>query len=329
MATTAVSASPAVSAPSSPVQELLPDESEAPSDSNADATVGTAAAAETAQLPGEKEFQDNGTEENQQGRNGEEGSGPAPGAPHAQGGELRQDVELSGGSQPRPGVKGAPGAGGELLLELIRSFRGGMLRVDSNLRAAMFRAVRYLVRACLLADQICYKYEYDTYSRPMPIDTFRSFEHERARALSRSPGAHQPGCRGNPKTALRPFHCPGLGKGAVRIVGADAGNLWTKPMLQTSCAADKRSTLVRFLTSPRGSLLVLLRDTCVTYYTSTRVASTDIQFANNSTGLAQYLPLDVVCAMNGTTPVCKRASTIEPRTCVGAFPTNTMPISAV
>lgn len=35
--------------------------------------------------------------------------------------------------------------GGGLLLELIRGFRAGMLRVDSNLRAAMFRALRYLV----------------------------------------------------------------------------------------------------------------------------------------------------------------------------------------
>ena len=35
----------------------------------------------------------------------------------------------------------------DLLLELIRSFRGGMLRVDSNIRATMFRALRYLVRA--------------------------------------------------------------------------------------------------------------------------------------------------------------------------------------
>lgn len=42
-------------------------------------------------------------------------------------------------------VKSKPKAGGELLLELIRSFRGGMLRVDSNLRAAMFRSLRYLV----------------------------------------------------------------------------------------------------------------------------------------------------------------------------------------
>lgn len=39
----------------------------------------------------------------------------------------------------------APQQRGDLLLELIRSFRGGMLRVDSNLRAAMFRSLRYLV----------------------------------------------------------------------------------------------------------------------------------------------------------------------------------------
>lgn len=43
-------------------------------------------------------------------------------------------------------VSTKPKARGELLLDLIRSFRGGMLRVDSNLRAAMFRSLRYLVR---------------------------------------------------------------------------------------------------------------------------------------------------------------------------------------
>lgn len=40
-----------------------------------------------------------------------------------------------------------PKTGSDLLLELIRSFRGGMLRVDSNLRGAMFRSLRYLVGA--------------------------------------------------------------------------------------------------------------------------------------------------------------------------------------
>lgn len=43
-------------------------------------------------------------------------------------------------------IKAMPKPGDGLLLELIRGFRAGMLRVDSNLRAAMFRAVRYLVR---------------------------------------------------------------------------------------------------------------------------------------------------------------------------------------
>lgn len=42
-------------------------------------------------------------------------------------------------------VRTKPKARGELLLDLIQSFRGGMLRVDSNLRAAMFRSLRYLV----------------------------------------------------------------------------------------------------------------------------------------------------------------------------------------
>lgn len=38
-----------------------------------------------------------------------------------------------------------PKSRGDLLLELIQSYRGGMLRVDSNLRGAMFRSLRYLV----------------------------------------------------------------------------------------------------------------------------------------------------------------------------------------
>lgn len=48
----------------------------------------------------------------------------------------------------------APQPRGDLLLELIRSFRGGMLRVDSNLRAAMFRSLRYLVGQLVLQTYI-------------------------------------------------------------------------------------------------------------------------------------------------------------------------------
>ncbi|CAM9962272.1 unnamed protein product [Ascophyllum nodosum] len=62
-----------------------------------------------------------------------------------------QDHPRHESSEPRrpseeEGVKSKPTSKLELLVELLRSFRGGMLRVDSNLRAAMFRAVRYLVR---------------------------------------------------------------------------------------------------------------------------------------------------------------------------------------
>lgn len=44
-----------------------------------------------------------------------------------------------------PQIATAPRARSELLLDLIRSFRRGMLRVDSNLRGTMFRCLRYLV----------------------------------------------------------------------------------------------------------------------------------------------------------------------------------------
>lgn len=52
-------------------------------------------------------------------------------------------VSNEGGVKRKPKVKVQLQMG--LLQELLRSFRGGMLRVNSNLRADMFRAVRYLV----------------------------------------------------------------------------------------------------------------------------------------------------------------------------------------
>lgn len=60
--------------------------------------------------------------------------------------EEQEQEEAATMNEPLQDVNNKPKAGGELLLELIRSFRGGMLRVDSNLRAAMFRSLRYLVR---------------------------------------------------------------------------------------------------------------------------------------------------------------------------------------
>lgn len=59
----------------------------------------------------------------------------------------RQEVpDNDKGAAAGSNTKSKPQPGDGLLLELIRGFRAGMLRVDSNLRAAMFRAVRYLVR---------------------------------------------------------------------------------------------------------------------------------------------------------------------------------------
>lgn len=57
----------------------------------------------------------------------------------------REEAVTMNEPAPAHDLNNKPKAGGDLLLELIRSFRGGMLRVDSNLRAAMFRSLRYLV----------------------------------------------------------------------------------------------------------------------------------------------------------------------------------------
>ncbi len=62
-------------------------------------------------------------------------------------GELEQEQQQEAATVVAPPVNSStePKARGELLLDLIRSFRGGMLRVDSNLRGTMFRSLRYLV----------------------------------------------------------------------------------------------------------------------------------------------------------------------------------------
>eukprot|EP00752_Nemacystus_decipiens_P007062 g6329.t1 len=60
--------------------------------------------------------------------------------------ERQQEVAVATLHEPPPKVSAKPKSLGEQLLDLIRSFRGGMLRVDSNLRAAMFRSLRYLVQ---------------------------------------------------------------------------------------------------------------------------------------------------------------------------------------
>lgn len=60
---------------------------------------------------------------------------------------VHSELEAPGGPErPLEDNKSKPNAGERLLVELVRGFRGGMLRVESNLRAAMFRSLRYLVR---------------------------------------------------------------------------------------------------------------------------------------------------------------------------------------
>lgn len=62
---------------------------------------------------------------------------------------VQEESEIAAGEQEHEAVAkmDESKSRGDLLLELIRSFRGGMLRVDSNLRGAMFRSLRYLVGA--------------------------------------------------------------------------------------------------------------------------------------------------------------------------------------
>lgn len=75
-------------------------------------------------------------------------SGSVQGEKESAATEERQQEEAAAttSNEPPQKVSTKPKSRGELLLDLIRSFRGGMLRVDSNLRAAMFRSLRYLVR---------------------------------------------------------------------------------------------------------------------------------------------------------------------------------------
>lgn len=89
--------------------------------------------------------------EEQHGDRGDEGGSVTHEQPAEAGADLVNEQserqQPSGVTEPRDEqVKDKAEIGGDLLLQLIRSFRGGMLRVDTNLRAAMFRAVRYLVR---------------------------------------------------------------------------------------------------------------------------------------------------------------------------------------
>lgn len=92
----------------------------------------------------EEAFREDGAGEVQTAELSKDESGSVQGEKESAATEERQQ-EATMGEPPRK-VHTKPKARGELLLDLIRSFRGGMLRVDSNLRAAMFRSLRYLVR---------------------------------------------------------------------------------------------------------------------------------------------------------------------------------------
>lgn len=81
---------------------------------------------------------------------------------------VRDEGRAGGEGEEKGGASGAPSdvedpdskpidnqeAERSLLLELVRGFRGEMLRVDSSIRAEMFRAIRYLVRASASAESL-------------------------------------------------------------------------------------------------------------------------------------------------------------------------------
>lgn len=92
--------------------------------------------------PADAQLRDTGVENKTEVQHAEEGSDTLPG-------EAQPKLEVEPSEPPQPlqeKVEDKLAAREDLLLELIRSFRGGMLRVDSKLRAAMFRSLRYLVR---------------------------------------------------------------------------------------------------------------------------------------------------------------------------------------
>lgn len=91
-------------------------------------------------------------------------------------GELVQGEKAAAGEQEREPQEAAPPlvappqiastepkTRGELLLDLIRSFRGGMLRVGSNLRGTMFRSLRYLVSAFVCIPTLYWRYPDEFY----------------------------------------------------------------------------------------------------------------------------------------------------------------------
>lgn len=127
---------------------------------------------------------------------------------------------------------------GDLLLELIRSFRGGMLRVDSNIRATMFRALRYLVRASwvyLILVLVSYVH-IDSQRIAVRVIQCTRTSYMRLGRLNMdsgpcpkqtlSTGAHKRGCRSDQEAALWSFYRLGASPGTVRVVGTHAGDLY-------------------------------------------------------------------------------------------------------
>lgn len=103
-----------------------------------------------AEQPCEEAFEEGGADEVTAAEDSRDESGSVRGEKESTATEERQQDEAAATSnEPPPKVSAKPKARGELLLDLIRSFRGGMLRVDSNLRAAMFRSLRYMVRTVI------------------------------------------------------------------------------------------------------------------------------------------------------------------------------------
>lgn len=104
-----------------------------------------------ADQPCEEAFEEGSAGEVPAGEDSRDESGSVKGEKESAATEERLQEEAAAAlNEPLPKVSSKPKARGELLLDLIRSFRGGMLRVDSNLRAAMFRSLRYLVRTAVV-----------------------------------------------------------------------------------------------------------------------------------------------------------------------------------
>lgn len=134
--------------PSAPANVVYVEEPAQPAGVRADPVIAPCPTTGLADEPSEKAFEDGGAGEEQAAEASRDESGSMQGEKESAATEEQQHEETATATSKDPPqrVSSKPKARGELLLDLIRSFRGGMLRVDSNLRAAMFRSLRYLVR---------------------------------------------------------------------------------------------------------------------------------------------------------------------------------------